>query len=110
MAGHGPGLLNRAGRTLVIYRFLTQVVLLSKKVDSSTIEEANKEVTTIIADLGGKCKPYLKLISEQKAPIGQYAIENGIVNVIHHFKGEFPEDSLKGKYDSRMVKSLYTGT
>ena len=74
--------------------------------DSSAIEEANKEVTTIIVDLGGKCKQYLKLTPEQNALIRQYATENGIVNAIHHFKGEFLEDSLKGKYDSRMEKSL----
>ena len=69
--------------------------VLKEKVDSSAIEEANKEVSNVITDSGGKRKPYLKLMPEQKATIGKYAAENGIVNAIRHFKGEFPGDSLK---------------
>jgi len=40
---------------------------LSEKVDSSAIEEANKEVTGIVENTGGKWKPYVKLTPEQKA-------------------------------------------
>ena len=74
------------------------------KLDSSTIKEASKEVTSIKEDLGEKhiAKPYLKLTSKQKATIGQHSTDNGIVNVIRHFKGEF----LKLKYDLRMEESL----
>ena len=37
----------------------------SEKVDSATIEEANKEVTAVIASTGGKRQPYLKVTDEQ---------------------------------------------
>ena len=45
---------------------------LSEKVDSAAIEEANKEVTVVIAGTGGKRQPYLKLTDEQWATIGHY--------------------------------------
>ena len=41
---------------------------LSEKVDSATIEEANREVTAV-ASTGGKRKRYLKLTDEQRATI-----------------------------------------
>ena len=63
--------------------------------DSATIEEANKEFTAVIAGIGSKHQPYLKLTDEQRATIGRYAAEHGTVNVIRHFKGDFPKDSLK---------------
>ena len=63
--------------------------------DSATIEEASTEVTTVIAGMGGKRQPYLKLTDELQATIGCYAAEHGIVNTIHRFKGDFPKDSLK---------------
>ena len=68
---------------------------LSEKVDSAAIEEANKEVTAVIASTGGKRKPYLKLTDKQRATIGRYAVEHGTVNAIRRFKGDFPQDSLK---------------
>ena len=68
---------------------------LSEKVDSATIEEANTEVTAVIAGTGGKLQPYLKLTDELRATIGCYAAEHDIVNTIHRFKGDFPKDSLK---------------
>ena len=68
---------------------------LSEKVDSATIEEANKEATAVIVGTGGKRQPYLKLTDEQQATIGRYAAEHGTVNAICHFKGDFPKDSLK---------------
>ena len=98
MADHGPGLLRffkLCRKNLCDLPLPDTSGSLSEKVDSSAIEEANKEVTTIIADAGGKLKPYLKLTPKQKATIGRYTAENGIVNAIRHFKGEFPEDSLK---------------
>ena len=63
--------------------------------DSAAIEEANKEVTAVIAGTGGKRQPYLKLADEQQATIGRYTAEHSTVNAIHHFKGDFPKDSLK---------------
>ena len=98
MAGHGPGLLRffkLCRKNSCDLSLPDPSGSLSEKMDSSVIEEANKEVTTIIADAGGKRKPYWKLTPEQKAMIGRYATENGIVNAIRHFKGDFPEDSLK---------------
>ena len=68
---------------------------LSEKVDSAPIEEANKEVTAVIARAGGKSQPYLKFTDEQRATIGCYAAEHGTVNAIRYFKGDFPIDSLK---------------
>ena len=38
--------------------------VLKEKVDSSAIEEANKEVSNVITDSGGKRNPYLKLTPE----------------------------------------------
>ena len=61
---------------------------LSEKVDSAAIEEANKEVTAVIANTRGKHKRYLKLTDEQQATIGRYAAEHGTANVIRHFTGD----------------------
>ena len=55
---------------------------LSEKVDSAAIEEANKEVTAVIAGTGVKRQPYLKLTDEQRATIGCYAAEHSTVNAI----------------------------
>ena len=49
----------------------------------------------LVAGTDGKRQPYLKLTDEQRATIGCYAAEHGTVNVICHFKGDFPKDSLK---------------
>ena len=38
---------------------------LCEKLDSAAIEEANEEVTAVIAGTGGKRKPYFKLTDEQ---------------------------------------------
>ena len=67
--------------------------LLCEKLDSAAIEEANKEVTAVIADTGGKRKLYLKLTDEQWATIGRYAAEHGTVNAIRRFARDFPKDS-----------------
>ena len=37
----------------------------------------------------------MKVTAEQKATIGKYAAEHGIVNAIRHFVPDFPEGSLK---------------
>ena len=73
--------------------------------DSAAIEEVNKE------DTGGKRKRYLKLTDEQRATIGHYAAKHGTANTIRHFTGDFPPVRLfKGKYNSWVEESLFTGT
>ena len=57
---------------------------LSEKMDGAAIEEANKEVTAVIAGTGGKRQPYLKLTDEQQGTIGCYTAERGTVNAIRH--------------------------
>ena len=112
MADHGPGLLRffkPCRKNPYDLPLPDPSGSLSEKVDSSVIEEANKEVTTIIADVGGKLKPYLKLTPEQKATIGRYAAENGIVNAMS-FQGRVSGKFSQGKHDSWMEKSLYSGT
>ena len=68
---------------------------LSNKLDSGLIEEANKEVSQLVMSTGGKRSPYLKITPQQKATIAKYAAEHGIVNAIHRFKKDFPDDLLK---------------
>ena len=64
--------------------------------DSGTIKELNKEVESLVnSGTMGKRSPYLKVTAEQKAIIGKYAAEHGIVNAIHHFVPNFPEGTLK---------------
>ena len=64
---------------------------MSEKVDSAAIEEVNKEVTAVIAGTGSKHQPYFKLTDDQQATIGCYAAEQGTVNAICRFKGDFHE-------------------
>ena len=109
-AGHSPGLfkfLKPCRKNSCDLPLPDPSGSLSEKVDSSTIEEVNKAVTTITSDVGGKHESYLKLIPKQKATIVQYAAENGIVNAICHFKGGFPEDSLKESMICRWKKPIY---
>ena len=57
MAGHSPRLLRffkLCRKNPCDLLLLYPNDSLSEKVDSSAIEEANKEITTIIADAGGK--------------------------------------------------------
>ena len=74
---------------------------LSKVIQRGAIETANEEVKSVLkADKGkgevnGKRAPYLKVAPSQKALVGQYAAENGVVNAIRHFQKDFPKDSLK---------------
>ena len=91
MADNGPGLLK-------YFKPCTSEILLpdsnsplSDKVDNTAIEEANTEVTAALASAsaGSKRVPYLKLTPEQKAIIGKYAMEHGIVNAIRRFQGIF---------------------
>ena len=64
--------------------------------NSSAIEEANKEITlTAVLCDPGKRHPYLKILPEQKAIIASYAANNGIVKAVRQFSKDFPENSLK---------------
>ena len=96
--GSGPGLLRyfklcREDSCQILLPNPTR--LLCEKLDSATIEEANKEVTAVIVDTGGKRKPYLNLTYEKQAATGRYAAEHGTVNAIRCFARDFPKDSLK---------------
>ena len=100
MAGNGPELL----KYFEPCRKNTREILLpdptgplSYKVDSTAIEEAYAEVTAALASAsaGSKRAPYLKLTPEQKAIIGKYAAEHGIINAIRRFQGNFLKDFLK---------------
>ena len=69
---------------------------LSDHISTKCIEGANEEVTSILNDHQSiKRSPYFKATQEQKAVIGRYAAENGIVNSIRRFQKDFPADSLK---------------
>ena len=59
---------------------------LSGYLSSDAIREANKEVSSLVSKEASKCMPYLKATPEQKAIIGKYTAENGIVNSIKHFR------------------------
>ena len=82
---------------------------LCEKLGSAAIEEANEEVTAVIEDTGGKRKPYSKLTGKQRATIWSYAAEHGTVNAIRRFARDFPR-LFKGKYNSWVEDSLFTGT
>ena len=53
--------------------------------DNAAIEEANKEVTAVIAGTGSKRQRYLKLTDEHRVTIEHYAVERGTVNTIRRF-------------------------
>ena len=67
---------------------------LSKEVSSSSIREANVEVSKVVLATG-KRKPYLKVPDDKKVIIAKYAAENGIVKALVHFAPEFPDNALK---------------
>ena len=56
MPGSAPGLLRKDSCQISLP---DPTGLLSVKLDSAAIQEANKEVTVVIASTGGKRKPYL---------------------------------------------------
>ena len=61
---------------------------LSKEINSATIKELNKEVESLVNSraMGKRSRlPYLKVTAEQKATLGKYAAEHGIINAIRHF-------------------------
>ena len=69
---------------------------LLEEMDTETIKELNKEVVAVVnSGTMGKRSPYLKVTTEQKATIGKYAAEHGIINAIRHFVVEFPKGVLK---------------
>ena len=67
--------------------------LLSETVPSTSIEEANKEVKAESDKCGNVWLPYMVATPEQKAKVGKYAAENGMINGIQYFSKELP--SLK---------------
>ena len=73
---------------------------LSKTVPSTSIEEANKEVTVALAERKDKRRlPYLIFSLEQKARIGKYAADQETTNAMRHFSKDFPnlrESTVRG--------------
>ena len=76
---------------------------LNEAVPSSSIEEANKEVSAQLAsvdDSGKKRRAtYMIATLEQKAKVGKYAAENGTTKAIRHFAKDIPclkESTVRG--------------
>lgn len=76
---------------------------LNEAVPSSSIEEANKEVSAqfaLVDDSGKKrCATYMIATLEQKAKVGKYAAENGTTKAIRHFTKDMPclkESTVRG--------------
>jgi len=65
---------------------------LSARVSSDCIRDANKEVSTALKE---KCTPYIKAIQDQKAVVGKYAVDHGMVNAIRRFQDDFLNEILK---------------
>ena len=68
---------------------------LSQKMPSSMIQAANDSVSSVVSTAGdgsdGKKRgPYVKLSSEDKARIANYAVTHGTSAAIRHFQTEFP--------------------
>jgi len=68
---------------------------LCEHLSSEAIREANKEVKLVLAKKSSKRSPYLRANGEQKAIIGKYAAENGIVQFIRHFQSKILDNFLK---------------
>ena len=71
---------------------------LNEVVDRKAIEAANEEVVKVCSEgpKGAKQRlPYLKAAPKQKALVGKYAAENGVMNSIRRFQKDFPPDALK---------------
>jgi len=62
---------------------------LSGYLSSDAIWEVNNEVSSLVSKEASKCMPYIKATSEQKAIIGKYTAENGIINFIRHSQKNF---------------------
>ena len=70
---------------------------LNQVVDRKAIEAANEEVIKVHSEgKGAKQRlPYLKATPAQKALVGKYAAEHGVMNSIRRFEKDFPPDGLK---------------
>ena len=70
---------------------------LNRVVDWKAIEAANEEVTKIRSEGKGvkQRSPYLKATPAQKALVGKYAAEHGVMNSIRRFQKDFTSDALK---------------
>ena len=68
--------------------------LLSKEIPSSSIREANEEVSKAL-QVTGKRKPYLRIPDDKKAIIVKYAAEHGIISALVHFAPDYPKNALK---------------
>ena len=66
-------------------------------VDRKATEAANEEVTKVPSEGKGtkQRSPYLKATPAQKALVGKYAAEHGVMNSIRRFQKDFTPDTLK---------------
>ena len=72
---------------------------LNEAVPSSSIEEANKEVSAQLALVNDSGRNVVIAMLEQKAKIGKYAAKNGTTKVIRHFAKDMPclkESTVRG--------------
>ena len=65
---------------------------LSSHISSDCIREVNKEVSSALKE---KRAPYIKATQDQKAVIGRYAADHGVVNAIRRYQDDFLADILK---------------
>ena len=85
---------------------------LSEAVPSSSIEEANKEVSAQLAlvdDSGKKRRAaYMIATLEQKAKVGKYAAENGTTKALRHFAKDMPnlKDSTVRGWKTTYLREL----
>ena len=65
---------------------------LSARISSDCIRETNKEVSSALKE---KRSPYIKVTQDQKAVVGKYAADHGVINAIRRYQPDFPADVLK---------------
>ena len=68
---------------------------LCRELPSSSIREANLEVSAAAGEREGKRSLYLKISGEQKALIAKYAAANVIVAALVYFAKDYPDGLLK---------------
>ena len=73
---------------------------LSRRIPSSCIESANKQVSAELAasirstTTKRKRGPYNRYMPKEKAKIAKYAVQHGTSAALRHFKDRFPEPKL----------------
>ena len=94
--GSGPGLLRYFKPCRKDSCQIQSNWSLCEKLDSTAIEEANKEVTAVIVDTGSTHKPYLKLTDNSGLLLGAMLLNMVLLMQFVVLQGIF-QDSLKEK-------------